>query len=131
MLEMVEDAIRLTQDNDEAVSFGCGCERNAPLPSSFFLTIHPHGSEPSVAVGPDARVLEACILGVPPLEAVDTAAAELRKPRRDSPQADDRFVATQLEQVSRWSQIGSYDDAMAAYLRDFVAEGETSWRTIA
>ena len=76
-------------------------------------------------------MLEACILGVPPLEAVDGAVAELRKPRRDSPQADDRFVATQLEQVSRWSQLGSYDDAMAAYLRDFVAEGETSWRTIA
>ena len=77
-------------------------------------------------------MLEACILGVPPLEAVDGAAAELRKPRRDSPQADDRFVATQLEQVSRWSQLStSYDDAMAAYLRDFVTEGETSWRTIA
>jgi hypothetical protein len=69
MLEAVEDAIRLTQDNDEAVSFGCAF----------------------------ARVLAACITGSTPLEAVDAVATELRRPGRSNPQADDRFVATQLQ----------------------------------
>lgn len=103
MLEVVEDAIRLTQDNDEAVSFGCAF----------------------------ARVLEACILGSTPAEAIDTVAHELRQAGRSSPQPDDRFVATQLEAVSEWSKLGSYDAAMEAYLTAHVAQGEISSRLIA
>ena len=103
MLEVVEDAIRLTQDNDEAVTFGCGF----------------------------ARVLEACILGSTPIEAIDTVSQELRRAGRSYPQPDDRFVATQLQAVSELSKLGSYDAAMEAYLRYHVAEGEISWRPIA
>lgn len=55
----------------------------------------------------------------------------MTNPSRDFATADDRYVATQLEQVLQWSKLGSFAEAMEAYLVAHVAKGENSWRPIA
>ena len=71
MLDLVEDAVRVTQDNDAAVVYGLAA----------------------------ARLLGAIIAGEASsaAEAVAALPATLRAPARTAPQPDDRHVANRLD----------------------------------
>jgi hypothetical protein len=76
-------------------------------------------------------VLEGCILGRDPAEAIAVAAAVLRSRAHARLQEDDRFVAVKLEEAARWGRAASYEGAMQRYLRSCTATGDSSWRPIA
>lgn len=95
LLELVEDAIRITQDNDAAVAYGVTA----------------------------ARLLSAVVLGNRCAAAARSMPAMLRERSRDNPQPDDRYVAKRLNDVITMAEGGeveaSYLECVATYCRSY------------